>query len=303
MGNALPYVGMVISQFAQAGNLIVSKEALIDGMSTYTLAFYSSVISSFILLPSSFLLYRTTPLPLCCDFFWSCFLIGVLGFLMKITAMAGTLYASPSLCSAILNLIPGFTFVLAVLFRMEILDFRSFSSLAKTIGTVVSILGALVATFYQGPSLLSTLSSPNLSVHFLLNQSSNWVPGGIISGICAMGASVLIMTQAFVLRKYPVELIIMFCYGCFLALLSATASLVMDEEYSTWRLNSKSRLLAVIYSGLFGNVTQLTLCAWVVRKRGPLFAASFHPLGIVIATILGVIFLQDNFYLGSFSNH
>ncbi|CAI9092860.1 OLC1v1028202C1 [Oldenlandia corymbosa var. corymbosa] len=265
MENALPYVGMVISQFAQVGTMIVSKEALLDGMSTYTLTFYSSVISSFILLPPSFLLYRfsrTTRLALCYDFFWSCFLIGVLGFLMKITAMAGILYASPSLCSAILNLIPGFTFVLAVLFRMEILDFRSFSSLAKTIGTVVAITGAIVATFYQGPPLLSTLSSPNLAVHFLLHQSSNWVLGGILCGIFAMVASVLIMTQAFVLRKYPVELIIMFCYGCFLALLSLTASLVMDKDFSTWSLNSKSSLIGSIvivigfYSVMWGKAKE-----------------------------------------------
>ncbi|CAI9092863.1 OLC1v1028206C1 [Oldenlandia corymbosa var. corymbosa] len=298
MEKAFPYLGMVVSQFAQVGLFIMSKEAILSGMSTFTFAFYSSSISSFILLPSSFLLYRSTRPPLCWDFFWSCFLVGLLGLLMQVFGMTGILYASASLSTAMLNLIPGFTFLFAVLFRMEVLDFRSFSSLAKTIGTVVAISGAIVATFYEGPILLMIPSSPNLAVQSL-NPSSNWVLGGILLGICSFLSSMFIIAQAFVLKKYPVELIIMFSYSCFVAILSAAASLIIDKDFSTWSLNSKTRLLAVIYAGLFGNVFQVTIGAWVVRKKGPFFAATFHPLGIVIATTVGVIFLHDIFYLGS----
>nr|GMD19562.1 WAT1-related protein At3g28050-like [Ipomoea batatas] len=38
---------------------------------------------------------------------------------------------------------------------------------------------------------------------------------------------------------------------------------------------------------------------WCVRRKGPVFVALFHPLGIVIAAALGIIFLGDIFYVGS----
>lgn len=39
---------------------------------------------------------------------------------------------------------------------------------------------------------------------------------------------------------------------------------------------------------------------WCIRRKGPLFVAMFHPLGIVIAAALGIIFLGDIFYLGRY---
>lgn len=53
-------------------------------------------------------------------------------------------------------------------FRMEKLDWRSSNSLAKSLGTIVSISGAFIVTFYKGPTLLMTSSS------------SDWVIGGLL---------------------------------------------------------------------------------------------------------------------------
>ncbi|KAL3511254.1 hypothetical protein ACH5RR_030655 [Cinchona calisaya] len=298
MENALPYVGMVVSQFAQVGLLIVSKQAILSGMTTFSFAFYSSALASLILLTCSYLFNRSACPQLSCNFVGCCFLIGLFGFLVQIFGYAGTLYASATLTSAMMNLIPGFTFVLTVIFRMEIVDRRSFSTLAKSIGTIVAIIGALVATLYQGPPLLSIPSHSNLTLH-PLTQSSSWLLGGLLLGIDCVISSLFIIAQAFVLKKYPVELIIMFVYSCFVAILSVAASLILERDLSSWSLKSKTRLFAVIYAGCFGNVFQVTIGAWCVRKKGPLFVTTFHPLGVVIATAVGVIFLHDTIYLGS----
>lgn len=50
---------------------------------------------------------------------------------------------------------------------MEKLVWRSSTSLAKSLGTIVSITGAFIITFYKGPALLMTSSS------------SDWVIGGL----------------------------------------------------------------------------------------------------------------------------
>lgn len=296
--SALPYVAMVICQFAQVGLLIASKEAMKTGMTTFVFTFYSSAFASAILLPSSFLFYRSSRPSLSINFFCGCFILGLLGYSVQIIGNVGVLFASASLASAMLNLIPGFTFVLAVIFRMEKLNCRSLSTQAKSIGTVATIIGALVATLYLGPPILSRPlhSAPTLQP---LTQSKNWILGGSLLGIDCLVASLFIIAQAFVLKRYPVELIVMFFYSSLVAVLSAATSFIIERDFDAWNLKPKKRLFAVIYAGCFGNVFQVTITSWCVRKKGPLFAALFHPLGIVIATALGVIFLGDIFYLGS----
>lgn len=79
--------------------------------------------------------------------------------------------------------------------RMEKLDGRSFASLAKIIGTIVSLFGAFIVTCYDGPSLLNTSSLSNLSYKKLLSQQSNWVLGGLFLLIDAVMTAVWIIIQ------------------------------------------------------------------------------------------------------------
>lgn len=69
--------------------------------------------------------------------------------------------------------------------------------MAKSVGTLVSIIGALVATLYKGPQVFgsplnSILAAPS---HFLLNQSSAWVIGGLLMMITSLIASVFIISK------------------------------------------------------------------------------------------------------------
>lgn len=68
--SGVPYVAMVISQFAQVGLLIATKEAMKTGMATFVFTFYSSAFASVILLPFSFLFYRYLSFPLLLNSFW-----------------------------------------------------------------------------------------------------------------------------------------------------------------------------------------------------------------------------------------
>ncbi|KAG9154091.1 hypothetical protein Leryth_000588 [Lithospermum erythrorhizon] len=297
MERALPYVGMVIMQCAQVGLLVACKVAMSNGMSTFTFAFYSNTMSFLILVPVCYVTYRSSHPPLYPSFLYGFFLLGVIGFLVQILGYAGIQYASASLSAAILNLIPGFTFILAVILRIEKFEPRSIITQVKASGTLVSIAGALTATLYQGPALLRTSSSDsNVQI---LNQSATWIIGGSLLMIDCFAASGFIIAQAFVLKKCRVELILMVFYSCFVAILSAIVSLVTEKDVNSWSLTSLERLIPVIYAGFFGNIFQVTIIAWCVGKKGPLFVAMFHPLGVVITTAIGVIFLGDTFYLGS----
>ncbi|KAK4358219.1 hypothetical protein RND71_023829 [Anisodus tanguticus] len=181
---------------------------------------------------------------------------------------------------------------------MEKLDCRSTSSLIKSIETIVSIAGAFTATLYMGPQILLTSSSlkPQNYLHF---QETDWVIGGLYLVVDCVAASLYLIVQASILMKYPVELIVVFFYCFFSSILSAIVSLFMDRNLNAWMVQPGTRLFAVLYSGILGSAFQVSVMFWCICRKGPLFVAMFHPMGIVIAAALGIIFLGDIFYLGS----
>ncbi|XVE85023.1 hypothetical protein DITRI_Ditri17bG0059300 [Diplodiscus trichospermus] len=295
---ALPMVGMIMAECAQVGLMIMGKAAMSHGMSNFIFVFYSNALASLILLPSSFLYHKSERPPLTFPILCWFFLLGLLGYLAQIFGYAGIYSSSPTLATAMLNLIPGLTFILAVAFRMEKLHLRSSSSQAKSLGTIVSIAGAFIATLYKGPSLLMEPSHSS-SLRQLLSQQSNWVIGGLLLAADCVFASAWIIIQASVLKKFPAELIIVFYYCFFVTLQSGIVCLVMERDLSAWSFKPYVRLVAVLYSAVFGSAFQLGVSTWCLRRTGPVFVSMFKPLGIVVSVFLGVAFLGDTFYLGS----
>ncbi|KAF4355475.1 hypothetical protein F8388_015229 [Cannabis sativa] len=247
----LPTVGMLMAECAQVGLMMVSKAAMSDGMSNIIFIFYSNALASLILLPSSLLFHRSQRPSLTFSIIGGFLLLGLLG--------------SPTLGTALLNLIPGFTYILAVTLRMETLNWRSSSSQAKSIGTIILILGAFIVTLYKGPSLSmasssSSSSSSNLSYTELLFQQPNWVLGGLLLTADCVSASAWLIVQASILKQYPAELIMVLFYCFFVAILSAVFGLVLERDLSAWSLKSKLRFSAVVYSIAWINHN----CCWVL---------------------------------------
>ncbi|KAJ6429980.1 hypothetical protein OIU84_021401 [Salix udensis] len=116
---AVPFVGMVMAECAQVGLMILSKAAMSDGMTSFIFVLYSNALASLILLPSSFFLHRSERPPLTCPILCGFFLLGLFGMLAQIFGYAGIYLSSATLATAMLNLIPGFTFILAVAFRFS----------------------------------------------------------------------------------------------------------------------------------------------------------------------------------------
>ncbi|CAM0951447.1 unnamed protein product [Alopecurus aequalis] len=83
--------------------------------------------------------------------------------------------ASPSMARATTNLAPGLTFAICAVIGLEKVDLRSSRSLAKIIGTVVCLAGAMLMAFFKGPKLLGAL------------LIDDWVVGGMylmVNAVC-----------------------------------------------------------------------------------------------------------------------
>ncbi|KAK0574370.1 hypothetical protein LWI29_022634 [Acer saccharum] len=194
-----PFMGMVIVILAQVSNMEVMKAAMSKGINKYVIIVYSDALSTIIFFISSLFIYRSN-LPLITFSVLSrFFLLSVFGISGQIFSNVGIQYSSPTLGTAMLNLSPAFTFILAIIFRMEKLSWSSKISQAKSLGTIVSIAGAFVVTFYEGPIILTALSGTASSRNYpLLSQQSNWILGGFFLAAESFFSSAWNILQAII---------------------------------------------------------------------------------------------------------
>jgi drug/metabolite transporter (DMT)-like permease len=292
----LPFVGMIIAVLAQSGSMVVIKVAMKDGMNKYVMVVYSMALSTILLLPLAFFINRSERPPLTFSALCSFFLLALMGTLGQIMTYGGIELSSPTLASAMLNLIPAFTFVLALLFRMERIYWRHSRSQAKVVGTIASMGGAFVVIFYKGPPIFKTHSLNN-TLQFSPNL--NWILGGLLCAGDSLASSIWYIYQVSVTKKYPAVIVIVFFQVFFIAIQSGIFALIVVRDPSAWELKLDMGLVAIIYQAIGAIGIRYLLQTWCVQRAGPLFCAMFKPVGIIFTVLLGSIFLGDDFYLGS----
>ncbi|KAL5544253.1 hypothetical protein UlMin_008037 [Ulmus minor] len=271
----LPFAAMVIVECLDVGLSTIGKAAMNKGMSHFVFVVYSNALATLIFLPFLFI-DRITVMQNC--------------------VFTGVDYSSPTLASAMSNLIPAFTFLLSVIFRMEKLNLISFRSQIKIMGALVSISGALIVTLYKGPAILS-LSKP--SSFTILTDKSNWIIGGIFLAIADMSLSIWHISQAAVLQEFPSQMTILAFYYFFGTIQCAGLTLFVEGFSISWILTPDIELISVLYSAVFGSVVTYSVLTWCIYKKGPVFVAMFTPLGIVIAAFLSTVFLGETLHVGS----
>ncbi|XP_061338614.1 WAT1-related protein At5g40230-like isoform X3 [Gastrolobium bilobum] len=317
-----PFAAMVIVEFLDVGLATLSKAAMSRGMSHFVFVVYSNALATLILLPSSFIINRSKLLSLSplflftntIKFFSSClqkinktppFFLPSLQILppwpcwiCSITVMqncvfTGISYSSPTLGSAMSNLTPAITFVLAVIFRMEKLDIGSSISQIKIMGTVLSISGALLVTLYKGTPIGSFRiePSPSQPSPSMLAEISSWVIGGIFLAIASLSLAVWNIAQAAILKGYPSQLTIVAFYCLFGTIQCAILSVIVVRDSNAWNLKPDIELISILYSATFGSVVTFSVLTWCINRKGPVFVTMFKPVGIAIAAFMSVVFL------------
>lgn len=298
----LPFLAMVIVECSEILMITLGKAAMNEGLNNLVYVVYYNSLGTLFLLPCFFFHRRRSNMaPITLPILWRFFLLGLLGIcLLQVMAFTGIKYSSPTLAAALGNLMPGFTFLLAIIFRMEKLDIRKASSQAKSVGTIVAIIGASIMTLYKGPRLLgSNLPSDSSHDHSLLSQESNWVLGGLlITTTCIMSSGWNIL-QTDTVKKYPEHMTIVFFTCFFGSIQCAILTLALESNPKAWMVKPGIEMIAIVFSAFSGSVFRYNVLTWCLDKKGPLYVAMFKPLGMVIAAIMGIIFLADTLHLGS----
>ncbi|KAK7395699.1 hypothetical protein VNO78_16265 [Psophocarpus tetragonolobus] len=301
----LPFTAMVVLECTNVGVNVLFKAAVEKGLSYYVFIAYSYLVSSlFLLLPLPFV-FRCQEVflpPLNSSLILRFFFLGVIGVTAQLCGYRGLEYSSPTLASALSNLTPAFTFMLAAIFRMEKVALGSSSTKAKIIGSLVSISGALIVVLYKGPIILSTSSSqPSSTAHSPMDSSSqtNWVLGGTLLAIEFLLVPIWYIVQTNVIKEYPAEVIVVFLCNLSGTLISIPICLLLEANSSAWKIKPDITLIAIIYSGFFCTCLSCLVHTWGLHVKGPVYISMFKPLSVAVAAAMSVIFLGDALYFGT----
>ncbi|KAI8570183.1 hypothetical protein RHMOL_Rhmol01G0013700 [Rhododendron molle] len=264
-----PVMAMVGLQFTIAGLYLLTRTALLEGMSPRVFVVYRHAIATLIIAPIAYF----NRLTICQNFYFE-----------------GLYLASTSMGSAKNNLVPAITFIIAAFFGMENLNLRSLRSNAKIAGTLICVGGSVLMALYRGPKLLNSQLLPPRSL--LLGGGSaagdeDWLLGSLLLFASSCCWSIWLILQVQVTASYP-DLLSLSAWMCFMAALqSASVTFFLEKDPSAWKLHSFLQLGCCLYAH------------GAISRRGPLFAAMFNPLGTVITTIFAAVLIHEEIYTGS----
>ncbi|EOY23790.1 hypothetical protein QUC31_008446 [Theobroma cacao] len=301
-------VAMVVVQFAYGGSNILIKIALERGLNQFVLIVYRHIIAMLLLAPPAYVLERKERPSLSVSVFGKIFLLSSLGTTIHLNVYyAGLAYTSPTVATALGNVIPSLTFVMAVLLRMEKVKIKSARGGAKVLGTVICIGGSLVFTFWRGgfqskgfvDRPLINIHNTNASHGEFRHGNESWIKGSALFLVSYIAWSGWLILQATASKVYPAQLSLNVLI-CFIASLqSSVLALFFARNPLLWKLQWNVQLLTIIYSGVVLSALVYYLQTWCISNKGPVFAAMFTPLLLVFVALFSAIVFAERLHLGS----
>nr|XP_018677772.1 PREDICTED: WAT1-related protein At5g07050-like isoform X1 [Musa acuminata subsp. malaccensis] len=309
-----PYLGIVVVQLAYAGSNILCKLALEQGLSFLVFVVYRHLIALLILAPLAYVLERNRRPSLSFPLLVKVFILAMFGITIHQNVYyLGLDYTSPTVASALSNVIPALTFILTAILRMEKASLRSPKGRARIVGTIFCISGALVFTFWKGFLLEGFVKRPLIEMHAEgdVHHKEDWLKGSvlILTSYIAYTAWLILqvhqtetsehISQAIICEVYPARLSLntMICF--FASLQSSAVALVFERNAASWRLNWNLQLLTIIYCGTVISCLTYYLLTYCIGEKGPVFAATFIPLQLVIVGFLSAFIFAERLHIGS----
>ncbi|PQP98744.1 hypothetical protein Pyn_40478 [Prunus yedoensis var. nudiflora] len=189
-----------------------------------------------------------------------------------------------------------------VLERLEKLKIRTARGQAKVAGTLFCIGGSLVFTFWKGGYLFKGfVKRPliNISVGEMRHVKENWIKGALLILTSHIAWSAWLILQAVVSKVYTARLSLttMICF--FASLQSSFLALFFARNPISWRLEWNLQLLTIVYCGVVISALAYYLQTWCISYKGPVFAAMFSPLQVIIVALFSAIAFAERLHFGS----
>ena len=165
----------------------------------------------------------------------------------------GANLTSAGFASALINVLPAVTFVMALILRMERVRLRSVHSQAKIVGTALTVAGAVLMILYHGPVVQFPWTKGQH--HDAAAAAAGHAAGrvflaGTLYVIAACVAwSGFFVLQANTLQSYPAELSLTALICLMGSLMSGAVALVAERgNMQAWVIGFDTRLFTVVYA-------------------------------------------------------
>ncbi|KAL5096373.1 hypothetical protein RYX36_000700 [Vicia faba] len=299
-----PVILMVLVQLAYAAVNVLYKLAINDGMTVKVATAYRLAFGSAFTVPLALISERNKRPKLSWRVLFMAFLCGLFGgSLFQNLFYEALALTSATFASAIYNLIPAITFIMAISCGFERLNLRGAAGKAKVLGTLAGIGGAMMLIFLKGVEINIWPFHINV-MHHHQHQTSHVDYGSKGLGVlCAVAScfsfALWFIIQAKMSKEYPSHYSSTALMSTMGAIQATGFALCFERDWSQWKLGWNIRLLAVAYSGIVASGLVVIVTSWCIKMRGPLFASVFNPLMLLFVTIVASLMLEEKLYLGS----
>ncbi|RZB94350.1 WAT1-related protein At3g30340-like [Glycine soja] len=296
-----PVLVMIIVNLALAFVNIFLKKVLNEGVDYLTILTYRQAISAIFLTPIACFYERKRKLEghIICLLFLSA-VVGVT--LTQYLYLIGLEYTSATFACAFLNMVPVFTFIMALPLGIEKVNMKKLSAKAKVLGTFVCIGGALMLILYKGVPLINQQPehiADKGTIRSSASKLKKWIIGSLLLTAGCFLWSSWFLIQASISKKYPCQYSSTAILSFFASIQSAILTLVIDRSNAKWILKGKLEIMTVVYAGLVGSGLCYVAMSWCVKQRGPVFTSAFTPLLQMFVAVLDFSILHEEIYLGS----
>ncbi|KAJ4814938.1 WAT1-related protein [Rhynchospora pubera] len=180
--------------------------------------------------------------------------------------------------------------------RIERVNWRESSSKLKILGAVISVAGALLMALYKGQCLVRGISVGN--VYHRGPTKFNSVSGFFLLIGSFYSWSAYMILQTLVLKDYPFELTVAGLTCVSGTVLGIVAEIIFEHNVSAWKLHLGWKLYAIIYAGVFISGMSFCIQGYVTMEKGPVFVTAFSPLSMIVVSIFGIFFLEEDLLVG-----
>ncbi|MCL7035757.1 hypothetical protein MKW94_015500 [Papaver nudicaule] len=269
-------------------------------MNMSVLVAYRSIFGAAVIIPIALIKERNVRPKLTWTILFQAFLCGLLGLTIPQNLYTASMHLTyATIPAAMSNLSPAMTFIMAIIFRLEVLKLGSREGKLKVLGTMIGIGGAMLVTFYKGIEIPMWQTHLLHTGHHQGHALDKPVLGSLLAIIAYLAYSSWLIIQTKMSQKYPCQ------YSCTALVLSMSAiqtvvyALCIERDWSEWKLGFNIRLYSALFAGLIHSGMVTTMIAWCVNVRGPLFVSIFNPVGLVLVAFAASILMSEKLHLGT----